>query len=404
MARWTESEKARLLACQSEDDLRRAFPNDNIESLKRRQRLFRSHFEGAIEIPATAQEETVPRSDYIKVLRERDEAKKKISEYVIALREAVYEAVSDLHINSPVARRQDPKSKEWADRTPEIAVAWASDWQLGKITPTYNSAVCEERVQEYAQTVIKLARIQNEHHPVRECRLYLTGDLVEGEGIFPTQAHLIDGGLYRQIANGIRILSDLILSLLTHFDKVHVVGVIGNHGSVRIASGTTDPETNMDRLLYMVVKEVLRGRGFDERLSWSIPEGRGERNWYAVDYVHDWGFLLMHGDQIRGGITGFWPSAQRKGLAWIDSIDEPWDYLMFGHHHQGTMLPLGRRQARCNGSTESNNTYAQEFLAAMSYPTQWVGFVHPERGITAEHWVTLGVEKVPNAIRIANKR
>jgi hypothetical protein len=234
-----------------------------------------------------------------------------------------------------------------------------------------------------------VARIQNEHHPVTECRLYLTGDMVEGEGIFPTQAHVIDAGLYRQMASGIKILSELVLTLLTYFDKVHVVGVIGNHGQVRIALGTTDPETNMDRLLYAVVREVLAGRGLDDRLTWNIPDGPGERNWYAVDYVGKWGFLLMHGDQIRGGITGFWPSAQRKGLGWIDAITEPWDFLMFGHHHTPTRLTIGRRLAYCNGSTESNNTYAQENLAAIGYATQYLGFVHPQRGITADYWVTL---------------
>jgi hypothetical protein len=335
----------------------------------------------------------VPRALLAKALRERDAAKDKVLEYCSALRTAVFEAVETL---GPLPRAPRPRGVA-RKGTEEIAVLNIGDWQLGKVTPSYSSDVCERRVMLLAEKVASLVSVQRQAHPIKRCHVQILGDMVEGEGIFPTQAHVIDSGLYRQVGvNGPRILSGLLQSLLTSFETIHVTGVIGNHGQVRIATGTTDPETNMDRLLYQIVRLMFRN---EPRISWDIPDGPGERNWFAVDRVFDWGFLLAHGDQIRGGFAGFpFYGAAKKAWGWIDSIDQPWDFLHFGHWHTPTMGTVNRRTYRCNGSTESDNTYAQEQLAAAGHPTQWLGFVHPEHGITAEYWVSLA-DREPNRLR-----
>ncbi len=347
--------------------------------------------------PKESKQLTKVKDQLNKVLRQKEETKNKTLEYVAALQSAVFQAVEEIQIEPPKARRLDQNTKAWRESTEEICVVMASDWQLGKVTPTYNSDVCEKRIKTLGETVVRLAQIQNTEHPVRKCHLQLIGDIVEGEGIFPSQAHLIDSGLYRQVGvNGPRILCQLILDLLTFFETVHVTGVIGNHGQVRLGMGDSNPETNMDRLLYQIVRLMLRN---EPRVTWNIPEGHGERNWFAVDRVFDWGFLLAHGDQIRGGFGGFpFYGSAKKAWGWIDSIDEPWDFLNIAHWHTPTMQTLNRREMRCNGSTESSNTYAQEQLAAIGHPTQWCAFVHPRRGITAEYWVKLE-QKIPNSKR-----
>jgi len=146
-----------------------------------------------------------------------------------------------------------------------------------------------------AEKAIELGRLHAKISPVEEIRVYLLGDMVEGEGIFPTQHYLIDGGLYRQVAvDGPRILSNLILELLKFYKKVNVVAVIGNHGNVKMRFGPAHPETNMDRMLYRIVSDRFAN---EPRVSFNIPDGNdGERHWHYVDYIYDWGFLLMHGD------------------------------------------------------------------------------------------------------------
>jgi hypothetical protein len=329
-----------------------------------------------------------------RVLRELDRTRKKTAAVVDAVKESVFSAARELVLNPPAAIIHEPSGTG----SPQVAVLLASDWQLGKVTSSYNSEVCEERVRALGRKVIDLARIQAKAHPVRECRVYLGGDIVEGEGIFPTQAHVVDSGLYRQlVVYGIRILANLFMDLIGHFDKVHVVGVPGNHGDMRFGVGSTDSETNADRILYRAAEIALLGTrdhptplAESGRLTFNIPDGPGERSFYAVDHVGKWGFLITHGDQIRG-FAGFpFYGAAKKAWGWIDSIPEPWDTLMIGHWHTPTSLTLNHRQVRVNGSLESHNSYAQEFCAAVGEPTQWLGFVHPERGITAEYWVHVG--------------
>ncbi len=303
---------------------------------------------------------------------------------VDAVRESIEDCYRGFKAQVPRARRA-PSGKE----TAEVAVCMVSDLQLGKQTQSYNADVCRERMQRYAERIIKIAQIHNKDHPVDRIHVQLLGDIVEGEGIFPSQPFEIHSGIYRQLCvDGAQIIPEFLLTLLGWFQSVHVTGVIGNHGDLRLKAGTTDPETNVDRMLYKMVQNMFEFADQD-RITFDIPDGPGERNWYTVDVVYNTRFLLMHGDQIRGGITGFWPSAQRKGLAWIDAIPEQWTDLHFGHHHTPTMLTVGRRVVRANGSTESSNTYAQETLAAMGAPVQWLGFCHPERGVTSEYWVRL---------------
>jgi len=64
--------------------------------------------------------------------------------------------------------------------------------------------------------------------------------------------------------------------------------------------------------------------------------------------------------------------------------------VALGHWHTPTRVTLNRITARVNGSTESDNTYALENLAASGRPAQWLFFVDPERGrATAEYLVQL---------------
>jgi predicted phosphodiesterase len=402
-ARYWTGENLKLLFMVTKDNYKQYFPNQTWENLRNKRKLYRRKIrEGDL---GQVESGIVDGSDKLmdlerqlkEALRQRDAARGKNLDYIAALEAAIKELWLEFEIDPPDPWITDPSP----DGPKQVAVLCAGDWQLGKITPSYNSEVCETRVMRMAEKAIELGMLHSKISPLEEIRLYLLGDMVEGEGIFPTQHYLIDGGLYRQVAvDGPRILSNLILELMKFYKKVNVIGVIGNHGNVKMRFGPAHPETNMDRMLYRIVADRFIN---EPRVTFNIPDGNdGERHWHYVDYIYDFGFLLMHGDQIRGGVTGFWPSAQRKALGWIDAIDDPYDYLIFGHHHTPTRLTLGRRLAICNGSTESSNTYAQENLAAIGTPQQFMCFVTPKYGITSEYWLQLQ-EKIPRKKTLLEK-
>ena len=63
---------------------------------------------------------------------------------------------------------------------------------------------------------------------------------------------------------------------------------------------------------------------------------------------------------------------------------------MAGHFHTPTRMLVGRVRCWIGGSTESDNTYAAEMIAAQGTPSQWLLFADPSRGVTAEYEVHLG--------------
>lgn len=320
-----------------------------------------------------------------RALLDLERAKEKQRVLIEAAVQAARDAISALEIPPVPAPRTDPRKKEG-----EVAIAVLADWQLGKKTSSYNTAVLEQRINEYADKLIKLVGIQRADHPVRELRVYVLGDLVEGELIFPGQAHLIDASLFAQVLTaGPRILGGFLRRMAAHFEVIRVVVVNGNHGALGGRSrGDYHPESNADAMLYEFTRQLCAD---EKRITWAPTNSAGERHWYAVDRIGDKGFLLFHGDQIKGGAMGYpWYGFGKKISGWRNGgIDEPFDYSLSGHFHTPVRMLIGKIRHWGSGSTESDNTYAQEFFAARGTPSQWLLFAHPKRGVTAEYEVHL---------------
>lgn len=334
------------------------------------------------------QTETELKISYTKLLQEYEKIKTKESHLADAVFRAVKDGLSD-YKHVPIPKPPTDRRKG----TEEVAVAVIADWQLAKVTPDYNTEVCERRIDQYADKIIHLTEIQRQDHPVRELRIWALGDIVEGELIFPGQSFLVDGGLYRQITvDGPRIMKNFITKMLANFEKVTFVGVIGNHGSIGgRARRDHDPETNADRMLYRIVELMFDG---EKRISFNIPDGRGERHWYAIDSIGKYKSLLIHGDQF-GSLSSFY-SFQKKVYGWkIGGIErkdndgnliDEFNDVYFGHFHTPTKMTFNTVQCRISGSPESTNTYAIEVLGAVGQASQPLMFVHPEKGIvTAEY-------------------
>jgi predicted phosphodiesterase len=318
-----------------------------------------------------------------RALRRIDELKRSRADLIQATRDAVRDAVASMSIPAVKAPGKDKRKGQG-----ETAIAVLSDWQVGKRTPTYNSDVCARRIEEYAQKVERLTAVQRAEHPVRELRVYLLGDIVEGEMVFPGQAHQIDASLFRQIMLGGEIIANFVRRMAASFDRVRVVGVTGNHGiGPRLFRKELHPDTVADAFVYETARRILER---ERRVECVEPIRNGERIWHAVDRVGDKAFMLFHGNQIRGHSGIPWYGITKKVHGWRNGgVSEPFDYALFGHFHQALSVPIGRVVCWCNGSPESDNVHAQEELAAMSTPQQWLLFAHPKLGVTAEYRVHL---------------
>lgn len=317
-----------------------------------------------------------------------ERTKAKTEDLVNAVYRAAHEAASSIEIRPVKIPTKDPrKSKD-----EEVAIAILSDWQLAKVTPTYNSQICEERVELYIEKVIKLTKIQRADHPVRKVHVFLVGDMVEGELIFPGQAHKIDASLYRQVCvDGPRITCNAIRRLATEFEEVQIDSVIGNHGAIGGRSRKDmHPESNADLMMYTICKELLAN---ENRIKFNVPFVKGERSWYSIVTIGNYRFFLFHSNQMSGGGFGGLPhyGFARAINNWASGvIPGGFDFAIAGHWHQAASMPFNSRILWINGSTESDNTWLQEELKVQCPPSQWLLFCHPKKGVTGEYrvWLT----------------
>jgi hypothetical protein len=173
--------------------------------------------------------------------------------------------------------------------------------------------------------------------------------------------------------------------------------VIGNHGALGGRSRREyHPETNADAMLYEVTRMLLAD---EPRVTWGPNMTPGERRWFALDDIGGHRVFMFHGDQVRGGFAGYpWYGFGKKLQGWRMTVGE-FDYALSGHYHTPVRLYLNGITLWGNGSTESDNTYALENLAAAGEPCQWLLFAHPERGITAEYLVSLADQSDATAAR-----
>jgi hypothetical protein len=309
-------------------------------------------------------------------------AKAKSEDLIDAVYRASYDAAIVL---GPAPKVERLLSVAVGPGNPEIALLHATDWQFGKRTETYDRAKCEERVQRLGRKVELLTNIQRAEHPVDECHVMFGGDMLESLNIFPGQAYEVDGTMMEQLFGVARLMENLIRQLLSVFPRVVVWSEEGNHG--RLGRKGEWPRTdNTDIMAYETARRALMV-DYADRLTW-----HPRKTWYQSVTVGNYHAMLIHGDEIKnfgGNIPAF--GLVRKGTAWSSGVADPFRDIYFGHYHTHMDLPLpnGGRMFG-SGSTESDNIYAAEFVAAKGLPSQRLHYIDPRRGrVTCEYKVHL---------------
>jgi UDP-2,3-diacylglucosamine pyrophosphatase LpxH len=312
-----------------------------------------------------------------RALRELDKLRTQRAELVEAVYRAFKDAVSAITI-PPVPKPSHDRRRSGE----EIALITFSDLQLGQITKTYGTDVARERVDRYATKIERIVKMQRTAHPVRRARLYLLGDIVEGEWVFPTQAWQVDSSAHVQVTiTGPEIVTGFIRRMAALFEQVHVVAVPGNHGRVGKANS---PETNYDRMLYEICRHLTAQ---EKRVTWQIAHERGMYAGLAVDTIGpELAVLLWHGDQARRVSSSSHLPFYKLIQGWRSgAIDVPFNISICGHHHTPTSLTIQDVAFYINGTFASDAEYAIERLGSNVRPKQWLLFAKPERGITAEY-------------------
>ena len=312
--------------------------------------------------------------------RQLKDAKNRSNALVEVVYRAAYDAALIVGVDKSVPIQKDKRTSK-----SEVALWHLTDWQGAKLTTTYNSQVMKERVLKFVHKAESITRVQRADHPVKDCTIMLGGDMVEGLFNFPTQPFEIDSTIFEQYVTVAMLLVDVVLKALGIYEKVTVVAEWGNHGRIGSKRDAVPKSDNFDRMTYELARRLLAA---EKRLTWNdCPEDiqRVEIGAYRA--------LLMHGDEVgRAGFAS--PSAwQAAGNRWRAGAYK-WDFqdIYLGHYHKVASEPLsnGVGAIYWTGSTESDNRYARDSMAASGEPSQRLHFIDPERGrVTAQYIVWL---------------
>lgn len=310
--------------------------------------------------------------------------------------QAVEDALADYR--AP-AVKAPTKARANSRRESEEAVLHISDVQWGKVTRSYDSAVARERIDLLAKKVTACIERHRSYADIDTLHIYLGGDIVEGESIFPHQAHVIDSPVIQQAClEAPDAISGLVLSLAEVVHNVKVAAVRGNHGRTAPRSVGANPRSNWDSVCYITARILTLGSArFPSPLA-SRVEWVNSDSFYHIQEVAGWHHMLVHGDQIAGwgGIPAY--GINRRAAKWALSvlremkragIPDTWDALYLGHFHTYSQGFVVDRPWYLNGTTESDNEFALEAMGEAGSPVQRLQFWSREHGMVADRPIYL---------------
>lgn len=327
------------------------------------------------------------RQALVRTQKELSKAKMRTEELV----EATIQACKDATLAQGPIRPIPPPPADKRKKKAEVALWHLTDWQGSKVTPSYNSEIMKTRVMDFTKKAIRITEIQRQDHPVNEVVICFGGDMVEGLFNYPAQLWEIDLSLYDQYIVVSRLIVDVVRQALANYEKVTVIAEWGNHGRVGSKRDNVPKSDNFDRMCYELARQLLASEeSIAKRLTWDPLHGVEDIQRIEIG---NYRALLMHGDEV--GRMGFAsPSGwQAAGNRWKAGAYD-WDFqdIYLGHYHRHAQEPLsnGLGAIYWTGSTESDNRYARDSMAASGVPSQRLHFIDPERGrVTASYQVWL---------------
>lgn len=267
------------------------------------------------------------------------------------------------------------------------ATIW-SDWHYGEVVRmpginTFNKAVAKKRVERLATTIVDLAfdHMGRSSASYQGCVVALGGDMLGGD-IHEELMKTNDRTTQQAIEDLIDMICGGLEHMATHFGKLFVPCVVGNHG--RSTKKMQQKERVFTSHEWNVYCGVARHFRRSAHVQFSIPETAD-----CAFNIFGHRYLLTHGDSLgtKGGdgIIGALGPIMRGTLKTHRSeaqIGRDFDTLLIGHWHQYLTLP----GLIVNNSLKGYDEFAHLVLRApFSQPSQALWFTHPAHGITA-HW------------------
>ncbi len=273
-------------------------------------------------------------------------------------------SIAPLQFKQPAYRAPQPASGE-----AEQAVLVLSDWHFGKLTPEYNMAVARERFVQLCEKARSIVSLHRRAYPVRVLNILWNGDMVDGDGIYPTQGSHLDDHVVNQIFKNTPTIVGELATLAGYFDQVNNYCVRGNHGRV---SKFAHEDANWDNIFYKVLEQATAQI---PNMTWTIPAG-----WYCLFDVDRLRILGVHGHQIKMTLNLPWYGITTRISRWATTEQlGHFDIAVTAHFHASSRLRWNNKRLFTNGTGVAGDPFALEVLGLESSQCQWLFGVRGNR-------------------------
>jgi hypothetical protein len=234
------------------------------------------------------------------------------------------------------------------------------DSDTGKKVLTYNMDIFKKELSILQSSVQQIHSILSHSYNLRELTIFFLGDIVTNDRIFDEQVFEIEEIVGQQIFDAVTYFSMFINNMLGIYEKITVVGVVGNHGRSNPHHYNEPVMNNFEFFLYKMIQKQFEG---DKRVTVIVPETRR-----YTHLIYNWKHLIEHGDSIKGSSE----TAIIKQVKELYVSSRGFDVFHMGHFHQIKEIEMADQSLiKLNGSWINKDNYSFNKFKTYSRPAQF---------------------------------
>jgi len=298
--------------------------------------------------------------------------KDEIAQVARILGERLYENYKKIEI-------VEPKATSCKGKREEMSVLDLSDLHIGMINKvfdsesgkqavTYNMNIFRKEMGILQNSIEQIHDILSHSYNLKELTIFLLGDIVTNDRIFPEQTFEIEKVVGDQVFDAVTYLTKFITNLLNLYEKITVVGVVGNHGRSNPTHYSEPVENNFEYFLYKMLQKQFAD---SKRVNVIVPQTRR-----YIHKIYKWRHLIEHGDSMRGSSDSY----IEKQIKDLSLNIGGFDVMHFGHYHKLKEREMADKVLiKQNGCWIEKDNYAFKKFKTYSVPKQHFFGCSPKR-------------------------
>lgn len=269
-----------------------------------------------------------------------------------------------------VIKLTEPKPSKYKGKREETSILDISDVHLGMINEvfdsskgrkviTYNMDIFKQEMANLQESITEIHTILSNSYKLRKLVIFFLGDLVTNDRIFKEQVFEIDKVVGLQVWDAVNYFTTFFNNLLNFYEKIEIVGIVGNHGRSLPDSYSEPVENNFEYHIYKIWQKQFEK---SKRIKVIVPNTRR-----YVHKVGHWKHLIEHGDSIRG----FTDNSIEKQIKELAVNIDGFDVMHYGHFHKLKDREIADRViVKQNGSWIAKDNYGFQRFKTYSTPKQ----------------------------------